>query len=43
MVPKWITSFVTLAALPDPGQLKEQPFPFPQEYCHSNAISDPPG
>jgi hypothetical protein len=43
LVCKWIASFVTLAAPPDPGQLKEQPFPLVQEYCHSNATSDMPG
>jgi hypothetical protein len=53
-VPKWIASFVTFDAPPDlgfvtfdapsdPGQLKEQPFPLVQEYCHSKAMSDPPG
>jgi hypothetical protein len=43
MVSKWIASFVVLTAPPDPGQLKEQPFPLGQEYCHSNATSDAPG
>ena len=36
-------SLVTLLAPPDPGQLKEQPLPLGQEYCHSNAISSPLG
>src|ERR1700679_1661601 len=36
-------SFVTLLAPPDPAQLKEQPFPPGQEYCHSEAISNPLG
>jgi len=43
MVAKWIASFVTLDAPPDPGQLNEQPFPLGQEYCHSNVISDTSG
>jgi len=43
MVAKWIASFVTLDAPPDPGQLNEQPFPLVQEYFHSNATSDAPG
>jgi hypothetical protein len=43
IAPKWMLSFVTLLAPPDPGQLKEQALPFAQEYCHSNAISNPLG
>src|SRR5262249_54813557 len=36
-------NLVTLLAPPDPGQLNEQPLPPGQEYCHSNAISNPLG
>jgi hypothetical protein len=31
-----------ICGAPDP-QSKEQPFPLVQEYCHSNATSDPLG
>jgi hypothetical protein len=36
-------SLLTLLAPPDPGQLNEQPLPLGQEYCHSNASSNPLG
>ena len=38
-----VPGFVTVDAPPVPGQLKEQPFPLVQEYCHTKAMSDPPG